>query len=502
MGLLTIRSVSFSFDSSDKKIIDNLNTSFAPGWTGLIGPNGCGKSTLLKILSGELRPTAGEIVGKSGLAHYCPQETTSPPYEIEKFCLAYDKEAIDLKSSLSLHELVEMTWQKLSQGEQKRFQLACALWRRPDLLFIDEPTNHLDTKNRNFIIKALRQFQGIGILVSHDRQLLNALCSKCMFFVGEKIHEIAGNYDEAKRHLDEKFAYFNQQRDIIKQKTSLLKQEITRLDQLNQSSKKRLSKNQINRKDHDAKSKIDAARLTGKDASFNQKKLNLESRMERLYGNLTDFQVIKDYAGSISFGEENRMTKILLHLSLNEISLPNGHKLFLPELIVRGGSKIGLVGLNGVGKTSLIKFIIENNQLKTENYLHLKQELSSEEIDYLRMQVLEIKNEDYAKCLQIIARLGSDSKQIIKSDHWSSGEARKVAIALAIVKGFEFLILDEPTNHLDLPSIQNLEQALKKSSLALLIVSHDRHFIDSVCEEIWEITQKNAADSILQQKYL
>lgn len=473
--------------------------AFSSGWTGIIGSNGCGKSTLLKILSGDLKPTTGEIIGSVSYSYYCHQETTFSPKNLNEFVQSYDKDAINLKSTLSLHSLIDFDWQKLSQGEQKRFQLACALWQKPDLLLVDEPTNHLDAKNREHIIKTLQQFKGIGVLVSHDRQLLNALCKKCVFFSGDSIYEFLGNYDESKSHLDEKFAYFKRQKENINQKADILKQEVLRLNQINETAKKRLSKTHINHKDHDTKAKIDGARLTGKDASFGQKKLNIENRIEKLKDELKHFQTPKDYAGSIEFTAEKKADKIYLHLPSKNIPLLNNCQLFLPELIIKNSSKIGLIGLNGVGKTSFINFIINQNLIKTPNFYHLKQEMAIKEIIQLKEQIKDFNHDEYARCLQIVARLGSDAKQIIKSKNWSSGEARKVAIACAIVRKLEFLILDEPTNHLDLESIQNLETALTQSQLALLIVSHDRKFIDSISTHLWEISRIDDFNSILKE---
>ncbi len=387
MSTLSLKSLSFSYENSDKIILQQLNAAFAPGWTGLIGANGCGKSTLLRILAGELKPTAGEVIGKPGPIYLCRQETGSAPLEFEEFKAAHDNEAIHLKSSLSLHELGHVEWSTLSHGEQKRFQLACALWQKPTLLLVDEPTNHLDKKNRDFIIRTLKQFSGIGIVISHDRELLNALCHKCLFFVGDKIHAISGNYDEAKSQLESKFAYFQESQGIIKQKARLLKGEVNRLDQLNQGSKKRLSKSGLSRKDHDAKGKIDGARLTGKDASFGQKKLNLATRIARLESELGDFHVAKDYSGSIFFNKETRKEKLLLHLQETSISLHEGCNLSLTEdLVIQGNSKIGLIGLNGTGKSSFIRFILAQNLLKTKNLYYLKQELASDSVKELAKQ--------------------------------------------------------------------------------------------------------------------
>jgi ATPase subunit of ABC transporter with duplicated ATPase domains len=490
--------VSFTYDSSNNPIIENLSVAFAPGWTGLVGANGCGKSTLLKLLSGGLIPTAGEMVGKAELSYHCRQETTAAPAEFDDFCAAYDKDAINLKSSLGLHELVASNWTQLSQGEQKRFQLGCALWSKPDLLLVDEPTNHLDAKNREFLIAALSQYKGIGILVSHDRALLNVLCEKCLFFVGGKIHLRAGNYDQAKSALDAQFAHSLQEREQLKEKAASLQQEVTRLAQVEQASAGRLSKSKVHVKDRDTKAKIDGARLTGKDASFGQKKITLASRIAKMADEVDDLAFVKSYAGAVSFSVASSPRKVLLHMKESLLLLPNGQRLTLPELVIRSEQKIGVMGANGVGKTTLIRCIIEQHLAATHRYYFLTQELSINEIQHLKTNLAALDKAQVGRCLQIISRLGSDAKQILKSDNWSSGEARKVAIALAIIAEIPFLILDEPTNHLDLPSIQNLEQALAESNLTLLMISHDAAFIGAVCTEIWQIEKHAGGTSCLE----
>jgi ATPase subunit of ABC transporter with duplicated ATPase domains len=180
------------------------------------------------------------------------------------------------------------------------------------------------------------------------------------------------------------------------------------------------------------------------------------------------------------------------------LSLLNGQALTLPELVIRSGQKIGVMGANGLGKTSLIRQIIEHHLAAPHRYYFLTQELSINEIQHLKTSITALDKAQVGRCLQIISRLGSDAKQILKSDNWSSGEARKVAIALAIIAEIPFLILDEPTNHLDLPSIQNLEQALAESNLTLLMISHDAAFIHAVCGEIWQITKRSDGNSVVE----
>lgn len=500
MSALTLRSVSFAFDGSDKTIINNLDASFSRGWTGLVGPNGCGKSTLLQILAARLVPTTGEVQGRPNLVHLCEQETLLPPDKWEAFRTSNDKEAIRAKTSLSLHGLLLKDWGQMSCGEQKRWQLGCALWQRPELLLIDEPTNHLDQENRDFIREALRTYRGIGVVVSHDREVLQKLCQKFIFFIGNNSYEMSGSYDEASENLKEHFAYNEKQREIASRKSSVLKKEVKRINQINASSKKRLSKGQVDRKDHDGKAKIDGARLTGKDASLAQKKANIENRIEKIEASARELAFNKDYSGSISFDAPSSHSKVLLHQENAVIPLPDSSTLLTPELLLKSGEKIGIMGLNGTGKTSLIEHCLKESWINSENYLYLRQELGDAEISELHEKLNNLSKEEYTRSLQIIARLGSDPKQIFKSSSWSAGEVRKIAIALAIVTGSELLILDEPTNHLDLPSIERLEVALRQSHLSLLIISHDKDFVAKICNTVWHLERSNNGNVQLHLK--
>ncbi len=274
MQILSFRGVSFSYPLSEKPVFKDLSITFPEGWTGLIGPNGCGKSTLLKLLAGDLVPDEGTLVG-GGKVSYCAQETLAEPSNLQEFTHAFDQVALNLKTALGLHELLDRKWTTLSQGENKRLQLTCTLWQKPDVLLVDEPTNHLDKKNRNFFIEALKQFKGIGILVSHDRELLEVLVTKCLFFVGDSLYEESGAYIEANRRLAARLSGVEHERSLIAEQMSFLTREARRVEDINRSSKKRTSKKHLDPKDHDAKGKMNLARLTGKDRSLGQKRVTL-----------------------------------------------------------------------------------------------------------------------------------------------------------------------------------------------------------------------------------
>ncbi len=495
MHSLTLKSLSFSYDHSDKKIIHSLDISFPRGWTSIIGPNGCGKSTLLKILAGKLKATSGTFSDKLS-SYYCEQETLSEPESFTEFKNAHDYEARRLKTSLGLNELFERPWLEMSCGEQKRFQLACALWEKPELLLVDEPSNHLDEKNRNYIVQALKDFKGIGVLVSHDRDLLESLSQQCLFFKESQFFVVSGSFSEATKQWEAKLSSWEDEKEVYRKKIHRLEKETHRLEKIQASSKNKVSKRKLSKHDKDAKAKINLAKLTGKDASLGQKKVNLQNRMQNLNQKVDGIPVFNNYSDDIAFDILPSHKKVILFQEDQTLHLPNGMSLNLPELSITSGDKIGIVGANGLGKSSFLNYLVNSRSFKTQNYFYLKQELSNQEKNEIAKSFTALDKESYTRCLHIISRLGSDAKQIFKSESWSAGEARKLTLALAIVKKVEFLILDEPTNHLDIFSIRSIEKALAESSLSLLIVSHDKIFLEPVCTKIWKIEKQGSNFSL------
>jgi ATPase subunit of ABC transporter with duplicated ATPase domains len=492
--------VFFEFDGAEKYLIDDLSASFNQDWTGVVGSNGCGKSTLLKILTGDYSIQKGEI-SKEGISIevFCPQDTLDEVETFREFCESYEKAITVLKTKLDLHELCHRQWHELSHGEQKRFQLGCALAKEPDLLVVDEPTNHLDEPNREFVLKALKSFSGIGIVVSHDRVFLNSLCSRILLHNGQRFQMFQGNYEQAKTAIDDLRNSSSKRIDSLEKKMKSIDTEISRVEKIDQNSAGRLSKGDIGKKDRDAKEKVNLAKLTGKDASLGKKKQQLNARLERLGEEKRNLSQTKDYSNSIFFAERDRKNRTLLNLPSQQVPLLDGTKLNIPDLTLNSNDKIAIVGPNGTGKSTLLNWLFRQSEIRSDQLLYLKQELEPEEIAQINSRLKALDKDTYGRCLQIFARLGSDAKQVFKSNHRSPGEVRKLAISLAIVNEVDLLILDEPTNHLDLPSIEKLEDALSLCSIALLLVSHDAGFVDNVANGLWRLERQPDGHSHLQR---
>ena len=179
-NFLKFHNISFSYENSPVEIFTNVSFHAANGWTGVIGVNGAGKSTLMMLACGVLQTDAGKIE-RPIKSIYCEQRTDDLPKKFSMLLNSSTKSSIKLIEMMGLQNDWLERWDTLSHGERKRAQIASALFDEPELLAIDEPTNHLDQAAKKQIASALKIYKGIGLLVSHDRELIDMLCDQCIF---------------------------------------------------------------------------------------------------------------------------------------------------------------------------------------------------------------------------------------------------------------------------------------------------------------------------------
>ncbi len=281
----TASNLSFSYQYPGVPLFADVSFTVDTGWTGVIGPNGSGKTTLTKLLLGLLTPNEGSIQAPTS-AVYCPQETNEVPAELPDLVATATSRAHDIMQMLGIEHDWPYRWETLSFGERKRSQLAAALWANPGLLALDEPTNHLDITARRRIGPALATFDGIGLLISHDRDLLDSLCSRCIFVSPPNMVVRPGGVTAGLNEAEKESESARRAREEARREVRRLRREQTARRAIADSAGARTSKRHVARGDRDARGRIDLARVTGKDAVggklLRQMNVRVEQAQERL----------------------------------------------------------------------------------------------------------------------------------------------------------------------------------------------------------------------------
>jgi len=487
MQHLKITNLYFKYNSSSTFTFKNLNLEFEQTWSCIVGANGSGKTTLLKLISKELKPSEGFIKGND-LVYYCSQSTEFLPEYFEEFIFTYNKKTFKIKELLDIDDSWFYLWDKLSDGEKKRLQIAIALFLQPDILLLDEPTNHLDIKTKRLVSKALKSFKGIGLLVSHDRELLDSLCTNTLFLKNEDIKLFKTNYSNAMLEYkkDMNFLYKTKQNQTKELKK--LQQSIDSQKQKVSQANKRLSKKNIAKKDSDSKNKINLAKLTGKDKNDGQVLKSLQSKQKHL--NLKSIKLDKDYTLGITIDSNECKNFFPISIESNTLKLSDTKKLFFEGFSINQSDKIGIVGENGLGKSSFINYIL-NTIDKKDKILYIPQEIRAKQTKEFFKYINNLDNNKKGEIYTIVTKLASNSKKLLQSQNPSLGEIRKLFIANGLLQKPSLIILDEPTNHMDLDSILALQEALIEYNSALILVSHDMVFLDSVVNNIWKFNKKS-----------
>ncbi len=489
---IKFNTMSFEYPEAPSSLFDEVNLHLTTGWTGLVGANGTGKTTLLKLATGLLQPSEGNIQ-KPQHVIYCEQRTDNMPTSLPHLMEAKGKEAHQLIEAMGVdYEWVER-WDTLSHGERKRAQIATALWQVPDLLAIDEPTNHVDTRARDLLLASLQKFKGIGLLVSHDRKMLDTLCDHCVFIDPPDITLRPGGYSQGVEANAMEQRSARKDRDERKRVYRKLKREAVQRRKLADQHAKLKSKRGISPKDHDAKAKVDMARLSGKDVTGGKLLRQIDKRLSRAENALRGSKVKKEQKLGIWLPGSISQRDYLLSIPPTHLQLGQ-RNLEVPELAIGTSDRIGITGLNGAGKSTLLASLIPQLNIPEEHLTYIPQEISADESEKIMASVHKLPHGKLGHVMTIISRLGSEPDRLLESVIPSPGETRKLLLALGMTRLPHMIIMDEPTNHMDLPSIDCLEAALSECPCALLLVSHDERFLNSLTLTNWDI-RRTSSDS-------
>lgn len=474
--LLSVQHLSKSFGSQE--LFDDLCFSLMEGdKVGLIGPNGAGKSTLLKILMGQEMCDEGEVSIRQGLKiGYASQSPHFSEQNIELSAIeGISEEAkpdalLRARILLSKAEFEDIAADssRLSGGWKKRLDLVRALVKEPDVLLLDEPTNHLDLEGIMWLEKFLAKERTTLLIVSHDRQFLQNMCTKIFdlnpcypegIFIAEG--DLGSFYDKKQQFLEGQLERERSLKNSVKQE----------VDWLRRSPKARTTK---------SRSRVSRAQNMIEELAFVRSR-NQKPRAE------------------ISFTSSERQTQKLI-TAHNVTKSISGRQLFQGvNLILSPGTRLGIVGKNGTGKSTLMKILSE--QIKPDmGTLKYADDLKLVYFDQHREQIpLDITLKT-ALCESgdMVSYMGHS----IHVNGWaarflfpperltlpvrclSGGERARILIARLMLQPADVLFLDEPTNDLDIPTLEVMEESLKNFAGVVVLISHDRHLMDSLCTQI------------------
>jgi macrolide transport system ATP-binding/permease protein len=491
---IQLENISFSYAGAEKPILSALSLTIPVGWSGIVGRNGCGKTTLLHLVAGSILPSHGvcKLPGRSAL---CAQRSDTPPERFAEFLEDASRDAWKLKVSLSIQEDYLLRWDTLSHGERKRSQVAVALWEEPQVLLLDEPTNHLDSKSRGLLVEALRRFKGVGLLVSHDRELLNSLCDRCVCFENTGIIVRPGTFDQARGQRTQERLSALHHMEQAKHVVGRLSSEIQRKREIAARAKRKNSKKHISHKDHDAKERIDRARVTGKDAKLSNALGRLAKRLELAEQKVKRITPSKELALGVKFSASSVAHSRLISLTPGSIQISSERVLHHPSITIAAQSRVGISGSNGAGKSSFLAHIARVSGALAKGAFYLPQEISEREAALLHETLFKCDHAELGRILGIVGRLGSDPKALRSTRCLSPGEARKLLIAQALSRSAPMLILDEPTNHLDLDAALCLEKALNQYDGAVIVISHDDYLLRAITHERWVVADSGQIET-------
>ena len=479
----------------------------------VIGRNGCGKTTLLKVISGLLMLDKGTVTRSSGISiGYLSQtafedesltveqefnKTYSHVLEARKRMeeLArkleqeydedifeqyshyqqifesgngynYNQEQVILFSKFGFDiEDLQRPLNTFSGGQKTKIAFVRLLLQKPDLLLLDEPTNHLDVTTIEWLEGYLQKYPSAIVIVSHDRMFIDHVASEIYEFEFGKLNHYVGNYSS---YMEEKKKSFAIQQSAYRRQ----QREIERLS-----------------------AQIEKFRYKKEKAAFAQSKIKYLERMERIEKPREDKKNFK-----LRF--EPKLRGGASVLTVDNLTIGYDTPLCTVDFQVRNGQRLGIIGPNGLGKSTLLKTLIGQVEPLSGEYMYGHQI----EIGYFDQQLAEFTTDntvleelwnefpeyDHTAIRKILGQFMFTADDVYKACNiLSGGEKVRLSLAKLMLSGSNLLILDEPTNHLDIPGKEALEDALLEYTGTVIFVSHDRYFVRKLATSILRIEAEN-----------
>ncbi|MCW5833579.1 MAG: ABC-F family ATP-binding cassette domain-containing protein [Labilithrix sp.] len=486
MVVLEARGVGVAWTAS-VPVLRGVSFALSPGFYGLVGANGAGKTTLLRVLAGELAPHEGAVRTRpeDATIAYARQAVDELDADVTALAESHDGVAAELKGRLALDEAELARWPTLSPGERKRWQIGAALAREPDVLLLDEPTNHLDGDARARLLGALSRFRGVGVIVSHDRAVLERLPRSILRVHGGAVTLHAGSYGEARAAWEEARRGEEAVHARAKAAVRAVERRLDAARRTQEAASRSLSASarMKGKNDHDARSmgrKVSAGWAEGR--AGRSVEIAREG-LERARAAVPEIERDRTLGGQVFAAWERAPQPVLFHLDAPELRA--GDRVVLRDVRVTIGrdERVRVTGDNGAGKTTLLAALLATR--RGDRLLHLPQELPPEAIAALTSELRSLPADERGRVLSVFSALGSDPERLLlrrelDAAALSPGEARKLALASGLGRHAWALVLDEPTNHLDLPTIERLERALEGYPGCVVLVTHDDAFARAV----------------------
>ncbi|HEY1417639.1 MAG TPA: ATP-binding cassette domain-containing protein [Myxococcaceae bacterium] len=473
-------------------LLEDVSAVLPDGWTGLVGENGAGKSTLLRLVAGELRPQQGRIrLEPQGAAVVlCRQDVETPGDDVRWLAAREDGSAWRLRGGLALDPADLERWDTLSPGERRRWQIGAALAREPRVLLLDEPTNHLDADGRARIVEALERFRGAGVLVSHDRPLLERLTLRTARLHRGKLTLTVGDFGEAREIWAAADARAREVREQAKTEVSRARRALGQARAARVAAERSLGGGRFDPKDRDARSMGAKNRRAAAEARLGADVRRLRTAVDRASAAVPAAPVEAELGRSVFLGYTPSPRQVILALDTPE--LVAGSRVLARDVhvVLRREDRIRLAGPNGAGKSTLLTQLLEANPARAEQIFFLGQEFGSEDGRKVLERVRALAPDVRGRTLSLVAALGTDPDRLLVSETPSAGEVRKLLLAEGLARRPWAVVLDEPTNHLDLPTVERLTAALRAYPGALLMVTHDDALADACTAISWILTEE------------
>ncbi len=497
-----ILSRNLCFARGGQPLVEDASFQLHPGWkVGLVGANGCGKSSFLALLRNELHAERGDLeMPPSWTLAHVSQDTPALPDAALEFVLDGDVELRQVERDLAAAEAAHQGLRiaelhgrldeiggyaararaaellhglgfadadfvrpvaEFSGGWRVRLNLGRALMCRSDLLLLDEPTNHLDLDAVLWLEGWLKSYGGTLIMISHDRDFLDAVVGQTLHVENRRMTLYAGNYSAFERARAERLAA--QQSMHEKQR-----REIAHLEQF-----------------------VERFRAKATKARQAQSRLKALDRMEEIAAAHVDTQFTFRFMAPAGFSDPL--------LSLEDAAVGYGGKAVLERvtLTLRPGARLGLLGRNGAGKSTLVKLLVDELAPLAGSRSagrHLA-------VGYFAQHQVELLRPDESPLQHLVRQEPGTREQELRDylggfdfrgdmvgaacGRFSGGEKARLVLALLIRRRPNLLLLDEPTNHLDLEMREALTLALQETDAGVVLVSHDRHLLRTTCDELW-----------------